>query len=114
MRRVLNSKFRHGVLSILAMTALSVTFAAGAQAQEILSAGALFGGVGQSRAVCYVYNSGDSNLDLTGFQITAPDGIAVAPLRNECGLMGLRSQRAGRAASRPTWGTSPPTTAGWW
>ena len=85
MRRVLNSKFRHGVLSILAMTAVSVTFAAGAQAQEILSGGALFGGVNQSRAVCYVYNSGDSNLELTGFQITAPDGIAVSPFRNECG-----------------------------
>ena len=59
MRRVLNSNIRHGVLSILATTALTLTFAAGAQAQEILSAGALFGGVNQSRAVCYVYNSGD-------------------------------------------------------
>jgi hypothetical protein len=85
MRRVLNSKIRHGVLSILATTALSVTFAAGAQAQQILSAGALFGGLTQSRAVCYVYNSGNSHLTLTGFRITTPDGIALFPARNECG-----------------------------
>jgi hypothetical protein len=98
MRRVLSSKIRQGALAILATTALTVASAAGARAQQVLAAGALYGGVSQSRAVCYVYNSGSSNLTLTGFRITTPDGVPLFLARNECGATLLPGRSCGIAA----------------
>jgi len=98
MRRLLNSKIRHGGLAILATTVLTVASATGAQA-ELLAAGALFGGASQRLAVCYVYNSGSSNLGLTGFRITTPDGVPLSLARNECGATLLPGRSCGVAAN---------------
>jgi hypothetical protein len=100
MRQVDSSKARHGALAILATTALTLTFAAAeAQAQEVLAAGALFGGPAQRLAVCYVYNAGNSNLTVAGFRITTPDGIVLTLARNECGATLLPSRSCGIAAN---------------
>jgi hypothetical protein len=69
----------------LIVTALSMTLSAGAQAQAILSAGALYGGPSQNRAVCYLYNSGTSSLTVSAPQITDPGGAAVGLTSNGCG-----------------------------
>jgi hypothetical protein len=87
------------VLTILATTALTVASAAGAQAQQVMAAGALYGGVQQSRAVCYFYNSGTTNLGLAGAQISTPGGSALALAVNECGATLLAGRSCGIAAN---------------
>ena len=94
--------------TILGATALTFTLATGAQAQEILSAGALFAGPTQFRAVCYIYSTGPGNLALGAVRITDNAGTSLPLVVNECGVT-LRGIVP--AASRPTSRTTGPTTA---
>ncbi|MGD9508366.1 MAG: hypothetical protein AB7I59_15340 [Geminicoccaceae bacterium] len=70
---------------LIAAAVLTLVGASGAQAQAILSAGALYGGGTQFRAVCYFYNSGGTTLQLSGAQIATPSGSGLALVANECG-----------------------------
>ena len=53
--------------------------AAEANAQQILSAGTIYGGPALPRAVCYIYNSGTTTLRLAGTQLADQNGT-VQPL----------------------------------
>ena len=68
----------------LLSSVLLVGFVGVAQA-DILSAGALYGSPAQTRAVCYVYNSGNAAIILNSFRITTQSGAAFALVANECG-----------------------------
>jgi hypothetical protein len=67
--------------------ALPVIFAMGttAHAQQILSAGSIYGGLDQAVAVCYFYNSGDSSLSLSGTQLADQNGTPLTLTVNQCG-----------------------------
>ena len=69
-----------------AMTALAILSLSGAaQAADILAAGGLFGGPGQTSAVCFVYNGGLTNVTLTPLRIYGATGFALPPISNTCG-----------------------------
>ena len=85
--------------TILTAITLSLVIAGSAQAQAILSAGSLFAGSTQFRAVCYFYNSGTSNLTLTSPQITNSAGGAQTLVVNECGATLLAGASCGIAAN---------------
>jgi hypothetical protein len=92
-------RWRRAIRTILTATALTLTLSAGAQAQQILSAGSLFAGSTQFRAVCYFYNSGTSNLTLVAPQITNSAGTALSLVVNECGATLLSGRTCGIAAN---------------
>jgi hypothetical protein len=73
---------------IIAASLLTVSISSGAGAQQILAAGALFAGPTQFRGVCYFYNAGSTNLQLSGAQISTPGGSPLVLAVNECGPSG--------------------------
>jgi ABC-type uncharacterized transport system permease subunit len=86
------------------LTAAVVALATGstAHAQQVLSAGGIFGGPAQVRAVCYFHNSGTTTLGLSGLQITNQLGVALPLAVNECGTGTLLPGRTcGIAANVP-------------
>lgn len=68
----------------LLSTVFLLTFAGAAQA-DILSGGALFGSPTQTTAVCYVYNSGNADIEIRSFRITGQNGNSITLTANECG-----------------------------
>ena len=72
----------------IAASILTVVASTEAGAQQILAGGALFAGPTQFRAVCYFYNAGNTNLQLSGAQISAPAGGVLTLAVNECGPAG--------------------------
>ncbi len=89
----------------IAASILAISFSTGASAQQILAAGALFAGPTQFRGVCYFYNAGTTNLQLSGAQISTPGGAALALVVNECGPSGstmLPGRSCGIAAAVAT------------
>lgn len=89
----------------IAASILAISFSTGASAQQILAAGALFAGPTQFRGVCYFYNAGTTNLQLSGAQISTPGGAALALVVNECGPSGatlLPGRSCGIAATVAT------------
>ena len=96
-----------------ATAAVVLATGAAAQAQQVLSAGGIFGGPAQVRAVCYFHNSGTATLGLSGPQITNQAGTALPLVVNECGAGALLPGRTcGIAANVPK--TTWSTTAGRW
>jgi hypothetical protein len=86
------------------LTAAVVVLATGptVHAQQVLSAGGIFGGPAQVRAVCYFHNSGATTLGLSGLQITNQLGAALPLAVNECGAGTLLPGRTcGIAANVP-------------
>lgn len=73
---------KSGCLAAAACLGL-VGFGSHAQA-DVLAAGALFGGTGQTEAVCYVYNAGRTSVRLKGFKITDLDGAKLPITTGEC------------------------------
>ncbi len=85
--------------TILTATAMMLALGSSAHAQQILSAGSLFAGSAQFRAVCYFFNSGTTNLGLTGPRITTPGGTPLALVVNECGATLPAGRSCGIAAN---------------
>ena len=86
------------------LAAAAVVLATGStvHAQQVLSAGGIFGGPAQVRAVCYFHNSGTATLGLSGLQITNQAGTALPLAVNECGAGTLLPGRTcGIAANVP-------------
>ncbi len=70
-----------------------------AEAQSILSAGGLYGGPSQVRAVCYFYNSGSSSVALAGSNILDQNGSAQTLVVNQCGSSLSPGRTCGIAAN---------------
>src|SRR5918997_6777396 len=86
------------------LAAAAVVLATGStvHAQQVLSAGGIFGGPAQVRAVCYFHNSGTATLGLSGLQITNQNGTVLPLVVNECGAGSLPPGRTcGIAANVP-------------
>src|SRR5215211_8840973 len=72
---------RSGLVALAIMLGTGAT----AHAQQVLSAGTIYGGPAQTRAVCYFYNSGGSTLGLSGVQLADQNGNAQPLVVNQCG-----------------------------
>lgn len=83
----------------LILTAMSLVLATTAQAQQILSAGTIYGGPAQARVVCYFYNSGTSAVSLAGTRITDHLGNVQVLAINQCGANLPAGQSCGIAAN---------------
>ena len=71
--------------SAFVVAAAMLGVAAEANAQQILSAGTIYGGPAQVRAVCYIYNSGTTTLRLAGTQLADQNGTVQPLVVNQCG-----------------------------
>jgi hypothetical protein len=85
---------RSGLIAAMLVLGIGTT----AHAQQILSAGPLFGGPSQARAVCYIYNSGTTPLGLSGTQIASQFGVVQTLVVNQCGAALAPGQACGIAA----------------
>lgn len=86
------------------VTAAIVVLATGAtvNAQQILSAGGLYGGPAQTRVVCYFHNAGSTTLTLSGLRLSNQAGAILPFVVNECGAGTLLPGRTcGIAADVP-------------
>ena len=84
-----------GSASILSVL---LSMATAAQAADILSAGTIYGGPAQAKAVCYFYNSGTSTLGLSGTQLADANGTVLTLAVNQCGATLGAGQACGIAA----------------
>ena len=85
----------------LSLTAavLSLALGSAAHAQQILSAGTIYGGPAQTTVVCYIYNSGSTAVSLAGTRITDQVGNTQALTVNQCGASLAAGQACGIAAN---------------
>lgn len=91
------------VLSACAGAAFGATVcAATAAAQTVLASGAMEGGPGQARIVCYFTNVSPSTVSISAFQILSNAGAQLPLAINQCGAGALLAGRScGIAADVP-------------
>ncbi len=82
----------------LMATAMSLVLATTAHAQQVLSAGTIYGGPAQTRVVCYIYNSGGAAVNLAGTRLTDQTGAVQPLVVNQCGAVLAAGQACGIAA----------------
>lgn len=87
---------RSGLVALAGIFAMGAT---AAHAQQILSAGTIYGGPDQAVAVCYFYNSGGSSLGLSGTQLADQNGTPSTLTVNQCGATLPAGQACGIAAN---------------
>ena len=85
--------------SILVASVAILGITGAAQAQQILSAGGLYGGPSQVRVVCYFHNSGSSPVALAGSNILDQNGTAQTLVVNQCGTSLAPGRTCGIAAN---------------
>jgi hypothetical protein len=72
---------RSGLIAAVSVLCMATT----AHAAQLLSAGTIYGGPAQTRAVCYIYNSGTTPLFLSGTQLADQNGTVQPLVVNQCG-----------------------------
>jgi hypothetical protein len=92
------NRFMRSGLSTAAVVSILCTSLTG-HAATILAAGSLYGGPAQVRAVCYVYNAGNSPVRLSVPEITDQNGTPVTLVINQCGTSLSAGRTCGVAAN---------------
>ena len=101
-RTPMEASMRRFVLSACAAALGATACAATAAAQEVLASGAMEGGPGQARIVCYFTNVSAATVSISAFQILSNAGAQLPLVINQCGAGALAGGRScGIAADVP-------------